>query len=360
MTRDAATQHLPIADFWQAPGPILDVRSPGEYAQGHLPGAVSFPLFSDEERALVGTCYKQQGKDAAIELGLELVGPRMADLVKKAKVLAPERLVRVHCWRGGMRSGSVGWLLATNGLEVTLLAGGYKAFRHWVRDTLALPRPIIVVGGMTGTGKTDILHALRELGEQVLDLEGLANHRGSSYGALMLPPQPSTEQYENLIAEQWLGFDPQRPVWIEAESRRVGICCVPPEIMNQMEAAPTLEVLRSESERLDILVQVYGAADPAQLVAATERLRKRLGGLRTQAAVDHIKRGELAAAAAIILTYYDRTYRHDLVRRGKQIPTVDVSGMSGGQAARQLQWAVKGWGWCPAADTPPNKNQPMG
>lgn len=339
-------QLLPITDFWQAPGPILDVRSPGEYAQGHLPNAVSFPLFSDEERALVGTCYKQQGKETAIELGLELVGPKMANLVKKAKALAlPERQVRVHCWRGGMRSGSVGWLLETSGLNVSLLTGGYKAFRNWVRATLALPRPIIVVGGMTGTGKTDILHTLQDLGEQVLDLEGLANHRGSSYGSLMLPPQPSTEQYENLIAEQWITFDPSRPVWIEAESKRVGICCVPREIMTQMEAANTLEIIRSESERLDILINVYGQANPDELVAATERLHKRLGGLRTQEAIKHIKRGELAAAASIILTYYDRTYRHDLVRRGKQIPTVDVSQMVVLQAAQYLRCRVREWGW---------------
>ena len=339
------SQLLPITEFWQAPGPILDVRSPGEYAQGHLPSAVSFPLFSDDERAQVGTCYKHKGKETAIELGLELVGPKMAGLVKQAKTLAPERQVRVHCWRGGMRSRSVGWLLETSGLDVSLLSGGYKAFRRWVRTTLATPRPMVVVGGMTGTGKTDILHALRELGEQVLDLEGLANHRGSSYGALMLPPQPSTEQFENLMAQQWVGFDPQRPVWVEAESRRVGTCRIPDEIVNQMEAANTLEVIRSEAERLKILVDVYGQADPEALIEATERLRKRLGGLRTQQAVKHIKRGELTSAAAIILTYYDRTYRHDLVRRNKQIPTVDVSDMSVAQAANCLQCQVKDWGW---------------
>ena len=339
-------QLLPISDFWQAPGPILDVRSPGEYAQGHLSEAISFPLFSDQERAQVGTCYKQQGKETAIELGLELVGPKMASLVKRAKHIAPERQVRVHCWRGGMRSGSVGWLLETSGLEVKLLEGGYKSFRRWVRTILATPRPIIVVGGMTGTGKTDILHALSKLGEQVLDLEGLANHRGSSYGALMLPPQPSTEQFENLIAEQWVDFTPQRPVWIEAESRRVGTCRVPDETMAQMEAANTLEVIRSESERLKLLVDIYGQAELDELVAATERLHKRLGGLRTQEAVQYIKRGELAAAAAIILTYYDRTYRHDLVRRGKQIPQVEISGMSVLQAVQHLLTQVNDWGWC--------------
>ncbi|MEO0350624.1 MAG: tRNA 2-selenouridine(34) synthase MnmH [Cyanobacteria bacterium P01_A01_bin.15] len=339
------TQLLPITDFWRAPGPILDVRSPGEYAQGHLPQAISFPLFSDEERAQVGICYKQKGQETAIELGLELVGPKMAGLVRQAKALAPQRQVRVHCWRGGMRSGSMGWLLETGGLEVSLLDGGYKAFRRWVRTTLVLPRPVVIVGGMTGTGKTDILYRLRDLGEQVLDLEGLANHRGSSYGALMLPQQPSTEQFENLIAEQWSQFHPRCPVWIEAESRRVGKCRVPDEIMEQMAAAKALEILRSEAERLEILVGIYGQAEPKDLVEATERLRKRLGGQRTQKAVEHIKRGELTTAAAIILTYYDRAYRHDLLRRGQHIPTVTVSGMSPLQAARTLISQVSDWGW---------------
>ena len=158
-------------------------------------------------------------------------------------------------------------MLQQIGWRAEVIDGGYRTYRRLVNCYLyddPLPHRLVALDGFTGTAKTDLLKLLQARGTQVLDLEGLANHRGSSYGALMLPPQPSTEQYENLIAEQWLGFDPQRPVWIEAESRRVGICCVPPEIMNQMEAAPTLEVLRSKSERLEILVQVYGDADPAQ------------------------------------------------------------------------------------------------
>ena len=173
-----------IDTFLQMTSPILDVRSPGEFDHAHIPTALSFPLFDNDERAQVGTCYKQQSRDEAVELGLELVGPKLAMFVATAKTLSPERDVRVHCWRGGMRSGSMAWLLETAGFSVTTLTGGYKAFRHWVRETLAIPKPIISLGGMTGTGKTAILFALAEQGEQVLDLEGLAHHRGSSYGAL--------------------------------------------------------------------------------------------------------------------------------------------------------------------------------
>ncbi|WP_204139486.1 tRNA 2-selenouridine(34) synthase MnmH [Halomicronema sp. CCY15110] len=318
-------KHLEISDFLTAVGPILDVRSPGEYEQGHMPGAVSFPLFSNDERAQVGTCYKQQGRDAAVELGFDLVGPKLGAIVRQAKAIAPNQILRVHCWRGGMRSGSVAWCLETAGLQVVTLAGGYKAFRHWARQVFSTPRQIIVLGGMTGTGKTQILHALAELGEQILDLEGLANHRGSSYGSLDMPPQPSTEQFENMISDRLAHLDPIRPVWIEAESKRVGTCRVPPELFEQMEAAPTLEVVRPLEERLGILVEIYGQTDRQGLIEATQRIRKRLGGQRTQAAVECLHRGELREVCKIVLDYYDRTYRYDLERRNQVIPQLDIA-----------------------------------
>jgi tRNA 2-selenouridine synthase len=331
---------LPITDFFSAPGPILDVRSPGEFEQGHLPGAISFPLFSDDERSLVGTCYKQQGREAAVELGFELAGPKFAGFLRQARDLAPDGMVRLHCWRGGMRSGAVAWVLEMGGLQTVTLEGGYKSFRRWVRRSLAAPRSIIILGGMTGTAKTDILHALAEQGQQILDLEGLANHRGSSFGALGMPSQPSTEHYENLIAIALDRFDRQQPVWIEAESRRVGTCRVPDELFLQMEAAPTLEITRPVEERLDLLVDVYGEADLEGLICATERIRKRLGGQRTQAAVAHLQAHQFREAFAIILDYYDRTYRYDLERRQKAIPQVDVTGLSPTESAHKLSQLV--------------------
>jgi len=329
-------KRLTIDDFLTAPGPLLDVRSPGEYTHGHIPDAISYPLFSDDERAQVGTCYKQAGREPAVELGFDLVGPKLGNMIRQAKAIAPEQVVRVHCWRGGMRSGSVAWALDTAGFQVATLEGGYKAFRRRVRQIVCAPRPIIVLGGMTGTGKTQILHALRDRGEQVLDLEGLANHRGSSFGSLDMPPQPSTEQFENLIADQLAALDPTRPVWIEAESRRVGTCRVPEELFTRMDIAPTLEVVRSLDERLDILVDVYGQTDREGLVAATERIRKRLGGQRTQAAVELIRAGDLREVCKIVLDYYDRTYRYDLERRQQVIPQINIVGLSAQQAAQRL------------------------
>lgn len=332
---------LAIDEFLAAVGPILDVRSPGEYDQGHIPGAISLPLFSNEERAQVGICYKQKSREQAVELGFDIAGPKFAEFIRTAKKIAPEKTVRIHCWRGGMRSGAIAWVLNLAGFTTVTLIGGYKAFRQWVRRTVATPKPIILLGGMTGTAKTDILHALAQQGEQMLDLEGYANHRGSSFGALCLPPQPSTEHFENLIATEWHRFDSIRPIWVEAESRSVGPCRIPAELFEQMETAFALEITRPIAERLALLVDIYGQADPNELIAATERIRKRLGGQRTQEAVALIKAGDLTAAFAILLTYYDRTYRYGLEQRDRTVPEVDVTGLSPAQAACRLRHAIK-------------------
>ena len=343
------TPQASIDEFLLAPGPILDVRSPGEFEQGHIPGAVSFPLFSNDERAAVGTCYKQKSREQAVELGFDIVGPKLGDFIRQAQAIAPERTVRVHCWRGGMRSGAIAWALNLSGFSTLTLEGGYKAFRRQVRSILATPKQIVLLGGMTGTAKTDILHALADQGEQVLDLEGDANHRGSSFGALCLPPQPSTEHFENILAIRWQQFDAHRPIWIEAESRRVGACRIPEELFDQMETAFAVEITRPIPERIALLVEIYGQAAPKDLVAATERIRKRLGGQRTQDAIAAIKSGDLAYAVSITLDYYDRTYRYGLEKRTdktspgthQQVPEVDVTGLSPDQAAQRLRQALK-------------------
>lgn len=327
---------LEIDDFLSTEGIVLDVRSPGEYEQGHIPGAVSFPLFDNDERARIGTCYKQVGREEAIELGWEIAGPKAVGFIRQAKELAPHQQVRVHCWRGGMRSENMAYLLQTAGFEVQVLTGGYKAFRRWVRRQLAEPKPIITLGGMTGTGKTSVLEALEAHGEQILDLEAYANHRGSSYGSLGMPPQPSTEQFENLVALAWAACDRTRPTWIEAESRRIGTCRVPDELFLQMMAAPVLEIVRSRSERIQLLIDDYGDADPQELIIATERIKKRLGGDRTQDAIASIQAGDLAPAIDLVLNYYDKTYRYDLERRPGPIYSLDVTGYPAEQAAVEL------------------------
>ncbi|MGQ4648997.1 tRNA 2-selenouridine(34) synthase MnmH [Lyngbya aestuarii] len=330
------SQPLAPAEFLNTPGVVLDVRSPAEYAQGHIPGAISFPLFNDDERAKVGICYKHQGHETAVELGFAIAGPKFAGFIAQAKVLAPHRQVRLYCWRGGMRSAAVAWVLETGGLDVSLLVGGYKAFRRWSRSLLAIPQKMIILGGMTGTGKTNLLTVLANQGEQVLDLEGIASHRGSSYGGLGLPPQPTNEQFWNLITLHWASLNRHVPVWIEAESKRIGCCCIPEEIFQQMELAPLIQVSRPRQERLALLVDMYGDADINQLATATERIGKRLGGLRTKQAISLLREGKLAQAFDIILEYYDKTYCYDLQQRNLPIHSLDISGLSSEEGAVKL------------------------
>ena len=225
-------------DFLAAATPIIDVRSPGEFAHGHIPGARNVPLFDNEERAVVGTLYKQHGRDAALLEGLRIVGPKLAGIVETARAIAPDGRIGVHCWRGGERSASVAWLLdKAGGFTVNVLRRGYKAFRHHVQASFNEPLELIIVGGYTGTGKTDLIHALGAMGEQVIDLEGLASHRGSSFGALGLPPQPTTEHFENLLWHEVRNLDASRPIWLEDESLMIGRVKIPDGVFNQLRAA---------------------------------------------------------------------------------------------------------------------------
>ena len=203
-------------------GAIIDVRSPVEFNAGHIPGSTNIPLFSDEERATVGTLYAESGRDIAIEKGLEFVGPKMADFVRRTKaVLAKqpgdcesEKIAYVHCWRGGMRSQSFAWLLDMAGIKVRVLKGGYKGFRKVAHRKIGLRHKMVILSGLTGAGKTEFLIELQKKGEQIIDLEGLANHRGSSFGAIGLGQQPTTEQFENCRFAALEKLNPNRRIWI--------------------------------------------------------------------------------------------------------------------------------------------------
>jgi tRNA 2-selenouridine synthase len=292
---------------------VLDVRSPGEYAQGHIPGALSFPLFSDEERAQVGTFYKQKGKEAALELGLEFVGPKMAGFVQKAKTLAPDRRLAVHCWRGGQRSQSMAWLLRQAGFDVTTLEGGYKNYRHFVLEEIGNKKlEIKVIGGKTGSGKTKILRALRGLGEQIIDLEQLARHKGSAFGSIGEAPQPTVEQFENDLFEAVSRLDPSRRVWLENESHSIGRVYIPDSFWKNMKSAPLLNIEIPDEARIQNLLTDYVLTDKADLEAAFLKIDKKLGGQHLKTALEALDRDDFATAARIALHYYDKTYQHSL------------------------------------------------
>jgi tRNA 2-selenouridine synthase len=293
--------------------PLLDVRSPGEFAHGHIPGAVSFPLFTDDERAQVGTVYKQKGKEAALVLGLEFVGPKMAGFVREAARMAPRKRVAVHCWRGGQRSRSMAWLLGMAGFEVFLLAGGYKNYRQHVLETFGkMPLKLIVIGGRTGTGKTKILYELQKLGEQIIDLEAIAHHKGSAFGWIGNAPQPSVEQFENDVFEALQHIDPTRRLWVENESRSIGQVFVPGGFWAQMKAAPLLNIAVPFEARVQNLLDDYACLPKADLALSFQKIDRKLGGLQLKTALEALAHDDFRAAAEIALWYYDKTYQHGL------------------------------------------------
>jgi tRNA 2-selenouridine synthase len=317
---------------------LVDVRSPAEYAHAHIPGAVSIPLFTDEERARVGTAYVQQGKDAAVRLGLELVGPRLTWYVDTARAAAGERPLLVYCWRGGMRSASLAWLFETAGFDVTTVVGGYRAYRRLVHASFVAPWQLVIVGGRTGSAKTAVLHALAARGEQVLDLEAITNHKGSAFGALMEDPQPSSEQASNDMHAVLRTFDPARVVFVEDESRSVGRVFLPEEFFAAMQRAPIIVLDVPFEQRVDHLVSVYGEAPAEGLIESFTRIRTKLGGERWAAAVGHVQRGELADATRIGLEYYDKTYEYCLTKRPPlMITRCDVASRSIDEVAGIVQ-----------------------
>ncbi len=307
--------HIAPAEFLTARDNcvVLDVRSPGEYVQGHIPGAYSFPLFSDEERAQVGTLYKQQGKEEAMLLGLKIVGPKMERFVREARKLAPNRRLAVHCWRGGQRSRSMAWLFRQSGFEVVTLEGGYKNYRRHVLESFEqMSLRMIVIGGQTGTGKTKILRELQRLGEQIIDLEALAHHKGSAFGAIGELPQPTVEQFENDLFERMLQVDSSRRVWLENESRSIGRVFIPDGFWKHFKASPLFNIEVPLECRIKNLVDDYTGFSSGELEAAFQKIERKLGGQHLKSAVEALQAGDYAAAAAVALQYYDKTYRFGL------------------------------------------------
>lgn len=303
--------------------PLLDVRSPAEFEQGHIPGAFNLALFTNEERAVIGTLYKKEGKDKAVLEGLRIVGPKMASIVEQALEFAPDRKLKVHCWRGGMRSASVAWLLNQAGFSVEILAGGYKAYRQTVLSDLEKTRKFIVIGGPTGSGKTYIIKALNKLGEQVVDLEGLANHKGSAFGALGEDAQPSNEQFENNLQEIINKMDVNKPIWIEDESRKIGSIYLQDHIWLQMRDAILINISLPVSERIKFLVSEYGKFSNEELAGSILKIGKRLGGQNVKACLEWLDKGELHLVAEASLLYYDKAYAYgQTLREQKNISTL--------------------------------------
>lgn len=332
-----ATDKLHISTFLQqrANHLVIDVRSPKEYEHAHLPGAVNVPVFDNEERKVIGTIYKQQSRELAIKEGLQLFGPKMRGIVEKVEEISNSKFqipneehaaeirnqkseIFIYCWRGGMRSGAMAWLLALYGFKVHLLAGGYKSYRRWALEQLEQPHQLNVLGGFTGSGKTEVLKQLQANGACTIDLEELAGHKGSAFGNMGQQPQPSQEMFENLLAEalhqHYTQFE--RPtIWVEDESQRIGLINLPQTFWLYMRCSPVYFLDIPFEERLQHLVKEYGSYPQAALAEGIQRIAKRLGGLETKNALQYLEAGDITACFAILLKYYDKLYLKGLHNR---------------------------------------------
>jgi tRNA 2-selenouridine synthase len=317
--------------------PVLDVRSPGEYGHAHIPAAWSLPLFTDEERKVVGTAYKQQSREEAIKIGLDYFGSKMRGMVEQVEVLLqqgkyPAKTVLVHCWRGGMRSAGVAWLLDLYGFKVYTLAGGYKAYRKWVLQQFDKPYPFKILGGYTGSGKTLVLKELERQGETIVDLEQLALHKGSAFGAIGLPAQPSQEMFDNLLAMSLRAAMSRSPghIWLEDESQRIGLCNLPGALWKTMRQSPVCFLDVPFEARLAHITGDYGKMKKEELVNAIIRIQKRLGGLDTKNAINYLLEDNYAESFRILLRYYDKYYTRALQNRegwNELVTNFDCSGV---------------------------------
>lgn len=301
---------LPIDEFLKLRTtlPLADVRSEKEFGQGHIRKAVNIPILNDEERRAVGIDYKEKGQSEAIKTGFRLVGPRFLEIINSAEYLADGKELLVHCWRGGMRSSNFCQIIGMANIKTHQLQGGYKAYREKALASYKVPFKLHVVGGLTGSGKSHVLHALKERGEQIIDLERLACHRGSVFGGLMMPPQPTTEQFQNDLFEDLMRLDPSKPVWIEDESIAVGKIFLPQDFWKQMSVAPLYDISADKEVRIERLVREYGHADRDEFAAAMQSITRKLGGQHYKAAKEKLEQGDMPSTIDILLTYYDKAY----------------------------------------------------
>ena len=300
--------------------PLLDVRAPLEFEKGHIPGAKNIPFLSNEERARVGLTYKQEGRRAAILLGLELVGPRMRNIAESIEEYAGDkRELCLYCARGGMRSENAAWLAELLDYTIFRLEGGYKSFRNDLLKGMEQKQSIIILSGMTGSGKTDVLKVLASQGEQVIDLEGLAHHKGSAFGSMGQAPQLPQQNFENKLGLEWKNLETKRIVWIENESMRIGKNAIPEEIWTQMREAPVIAISMPRHLRVQRLIPEYGSFEVENLEKAIQSISKRLGPQYSKEVIEALHRGEVGECFDLLLEhYYDKAYQYSLKKRSPE------------------------------------------
>jgi tRNA 2-selenouridine synthase len=321
--------------------PVVDARSPSEFRQGHIRHAINIPLLNDEERIAVGTDYKQKGQAQAILTGFRLVGPRLEEIINQVASVSGGKEILVHCWRGGMRSSNLCQFVGMAGIKSRTLTGGYKAYRQFAFETFKKPLPIILLTGLTGSGKSEILRSLQSQGEQVLDLENLAHHKGSAFGGLFMPDQPTTEQFQNELFEEILSLDLSKRIWVEDESIAIGKIFLPEDFWLTMCKSPIVKMDVSKEIRVQRLVNEYGQADRDEFLSIMKKVEKKLGGQHFKTAKEKLLLGDMTSTIEILLTYYDKAYFDSIQKRKERVKLKALwDGKDPDQFASQLVMAL--------------------
>jgi tRNA 2-selenouridine synthase len=316
---------------------LVDVRSPGEYGDAHIPGGVNIPLFNDEERALVGTTYWKEGTDRAKLVGLSLVAPRLPQMLEQILAIAAGREILLYCWRGGMRSRSVFSLMEALGYPVRQLVGGYKAFRRQVVKFLTqgeIRQRVFVLNGLTGVGKTLILKELHKLNAPVLDLEGMANHRGSAFGAVGLGSASSQKDFEARLFLDLHKLQDASYLMVEGEGKKIGPVILPDFLFQAMNQGHHILLEASLNERVKRITEEYSALgenNTEALATAALLLQRKLGREKCKTLAEQIRQGDISQAARILCTdYYDLFYRDSRQSKGEYLAVVNVDNLRDG------------------------------
>jgi len=328
---------------------IIDARSQAEYAEDHLPGALNWPSLDDEERKLIGTIYTQVNPFEAKKRGAALAAANIARHIE-ANVISEPRTWQplIYCWRGGNRSGSLAMVLGQIGFKVSVIEGGYKAFRAamlGVLPELASRFDYRVICGPTGSGKTRLLHALAQAGAQVLDLEGLASHRSSVLGTIPGQPQPTQKRFDTLVWDALRGFDPARPVYVESESKKVGNLAVPDALIERMRASPCLRLELADDERVALLLEDYDyfVQDQAAFCERLDALTQLRGRATVQDWQRQVADGKIEnVVRELLVKHYDPGYASSIERNfaayaeAKTIAPADRSASAMAELAREI------------------------